>query len=142
MSNAITLRAATAADLPTLDMFAAAEGMDAIPSAENVHVACNEAGEIVGFIRLVFSEEGTCHVSPVVVYPTWRGLNVGTVLMEFARSHGEVRLVARGTSKAFYEALGFAPLAWEQIHPPLAAACSTCEMCEECNPQPMGIGAR
>lgn len=121
-------------------MFASAEGMDAIPSAEHVHLACNEAGETVGFIRLAFDEEGVCHVNPVVVYPTWRGHGVGEKLMNMAHErYGEVRLVSRGTSRAFYEALGYSPIAWKLIHKPIVDECSACPLAAECNPQPMGI---
>lgn len=133
-----SLRAATSQDIPTLDAYAAAEGMGPIPDIEHVFVAQNTAKELIGFIRLAFDNAGVCHVNPVVVCSTWRGYGVGRALMDCAASRfGELRLVSRGSSRSFYEALGFTPLAWDAIKPEIAAECDGCELYDECGPTPM-----
>lgn len=125
-------------DLVSINAFAYAEGMDAINTVDQVFTAVNEYDEPVGFIRIAFSDEKIAHVNPVVVYHAWRGYGVGRALTEFSlESFGELRLVSRGSSKAFYEALGFEPCAWEYIHPPIAQECDGCEMRKECKPTPM-----
>ncbi|MEG0504551.1 MAG: GNAT family N-acetyltransferase [Raoultibacter sp.] len=138
MDVIIAVRAATDEDLPTINVFAAAEGMGVIETDQDVYVAVNESDEIVGFIRLVFDGEGVCHVNPVVVYPTWRGFGVGRALTDLAlAAHGELRLVSRGSSLAFYQSLGFEPIAWDLICEPIVAECDGCELMDECKPVPM-----
>lgn len=138
MEQLVTIRAAKDGDLTTIVAFAALEGMGEAETPENIFVAENGDGEVVGFIRLVFDGQGVCHVNPVVVYPTWRGLGVGRLLVDFAfEKYGELRLVSRGSSLGFYEKLGFEPIEWEKIHPPIAAECDECELFEECGPRPL-----
>ena len=138
-----SLRTATSQDIPTLDAYGAAEGMGPIPDIEHVFVAQNAAKELVGFIRLAFDEAGVCHVNPVVVCSTWRGRGVGRALMDYAATRfGELRLVSRGSSRSFYEALEFTPIAWDAIKPEIAAECEECELFDECGPTPMSSSAR
>lgn len=125
-------------DLPILTDFAYAEGMGEVLQEHTVFVAVNSEDEPIGFIRLVFDKDDICHVNPVVVYPTWRGYGVGRVLMEYAQDkYGELRLVSRGGSLAFYQALGFEAIPMDMIHPPIAAECDDCEIFDECHPTPM-----
>ena len=94
-----TLRDARESDLAYLNAYAAAEGMDDLPSAENLRVAVNEDDVPVGFLRLQQGSNGAAHVNPVVSCATWRGWGVGRALMEEAlASRGELRLVARAAS--------------------------------------------
>lgn len=138
MGALFTIRNVKPADLVLANMLSAAEGMGPVQEGDCIRVAVNEGDEVVGFARFVFDEAGTCHVNPVVVYPTWRRYGVGRALMNDALArYGEVRLVSRGNSKAFYEALGFVPCAWSDIYAPVARECDECELREECNPQPM-----
>lgn len=132
-----SLRDARADDLPTLNAYAWAEGMDALPSAAGVRVAANADDAPVGFLR-VQVEDGVAYVNPMVTYAAWRGYGVGRALMEDARRRfGELRLVSRGSSRGFYEKLGFAPASWDDIAPAVAADCDGCPMRGECGPQPM-----
>ncbi len=139
MESLASIRPAQDDDLETIEAYAAMEGMGPIVSVDNISVAVNDGGDIVGFIRLAVSDEGVWHVNPVVTYPTWRGYGIGRMLVEDALDRcGELRLVARGSSLPFYEALGFEPVAWEAIHPPIAAECAECELYDECGPHPVG----
>ena len=140
MTNELfTIRDARPDDKAVLDAYANAEGMDAIPSIEGVRVAANEDDEVVGFIRVSLNGEGVAFVNPVITHETWRGFGVGRALMEEAlERYGEVRLVSRGVSKAFYEALGYEPIEWDDIEMTLVDDCDHCELREECSPQPMG----
>jgi GNAT superfamily N-acetyltransferase len=132
-----TLRSAREGDYPSIEGMAAAEGMEGIPSVDNVTVAVNAADEVVGFIRLEF-DAGAWHVNPVVTYPTWRGHGVGRALVEDAAARvGDLVLVARGYSVPFYEKLGFANTGWDSIGPIVSTECDTCPIREECAPQPM-----
>lgn len=138
MGDLFSLRAAQDADLDLLSAYAHAEGMDALPSIEGIIVAVNDNDEPVGFIRIVEEAGFPAHVNPVVVYPSWRGYGVGRALMDEARRvYGELRLVSRGSSQGFYDALGLAPCSWEDICPSVFDDCAGCEMFDECAPQPM-----
>ncbi len=134
-----TVRDGREDDLPYLNAYAHAEGMDALPSVAGVRVAVNAEDVPVGFLRVWCGDGGVAHVSPVVTCTTWRGWGVGRALVEEAlERHGELRLVARGGSIPFYRALGFSELAWEDIAPEIAADCEGCEMRSACAPLPMG----
>ncbi len=133
-----TLRPAHDADRPFLDAFCYAEGMDNLPDLENVTVAANSADEAVGFIRIAIGANGVAHVNPVVVYPSWRGYHVGEALMSHAQQrYGELRLVARGSSKGFYERLGFSACPWEEVDLSVTENCDICTLVDECQPCPM-----
>ena len=103
------IRDAREDDQTALDVLCAAEGMDAIPSTERVRVAVNDEDEVVGFIRIAVDEdEGTAFVNPVITHDTWRGYGVGRALMDEALAvFGELRLVSRGQSLAFYDLYRF-----------------------------------
>lgn len=138
-----SIRDARQEDKTVLDSYANAEGMDAIPSIEGVRVAVNEDDEVVGFVRVVTSKEGVAFVNPVVTYRTWQGFGVGRALMDEALSrHGELRLVSRGSSRAFYDVLGYEPIGWDLIEMSLVDDCDHCTMRDECGPQPMRKGRR
>ncbi|MBC2890243.1 GNAT family N-acetyltransferase [Gordonibacter massiliensis (ex Traore et al. 2017)] len=134
-----TIRDARADDKPVLDAYANAEGMDAIPDIEGVRVAVNGDDEVVGFIRIALDEEdGTAFVNPVITHETWRGYGVGRALMDEALArHGELRLVSRGGSLPFYEALGYERIGWDLIKMALVDDCDHCELRDECGPVPM-----
>lgn len=132
------IRDAREDDLPFCTSYANAEGMSAIESAKNLRVAVNEDDEVVGFLRLAFSDEGVAHVNPVVTHPTWRGVGVGRALiMDALDRQGELRLVARGSSLGFYRKLGFDDLGWDGIYDKVAAECDECDLFDECAPVPL-----
>lgn len=136
------IRDARQDDLAHADALAYAEGMGTIESVENVRVAVNDVDEVIGFLRLVFDEGNVAHVNPVVIHPSWRGRGVGRALVEDAAARaGELRLVSRGTSLAFYRALGFVDLPWSAIEPDIVAECDGCELYDVCGPVPMGRSA-
>lgn len=139
MSNDLfSLRPARDDDMPLINAYAYAEGMPDIPNTEGVTVAANADDEPVGFIRIAFDDAGVAHVNPVVTYTAWRGYGVGRALVEDALARfGELRLVSRGGSLAFYRALGFEDAEWDAIKPSIAAECDGCELRDECQPQPV-----
>ncbi|NHM13652.1 GNAT family N-acetyltransferase [Xiamenia xianingshaonis] len=138
-ASLFSLRDARASDMPYVDAYAYAEGMDVIPSEEGVRAAVNADDVPVGFLRIQRGRNGVAHVNPVVTCATWRGFGVGRALVEEALSReGELRLVARGASVPFYEALGFSPIPWEAVDLTVVDDCDGCEMREECCPRPMG----
>ncbi len=133
-----TLRPARDEDRAFLDAYCYAEGMDYLPNLENVTVAANSGDEAVGFIRIAIGANGIAHVNPVVVHPSWRGYHVGETLMEHAQQiYGELRLVARGSSKGFYEKLGFEACPWEEVDLSVTENCDVCTLVDECQPCPM-----
>ncbi|MCL1799352.1 MAG: GNAT family N-acetyltransferase [Eggerthellaceae bacterium] len=153
------IREMDSADLPAVNAFVRAEGMGAVAEADLVFVAVSPApaaadpadpaavpaaaaadpdGQVVAFIRLILDEACGCHVNPVVVYPTWRRFGVGKALVEHALArYGELRLVSRGSSLAFYEALGFEEVPWDMICAAVAHECDECEIRPTCNPIPV-----
>lgn len=139
MGDLFHIRDARPDDWATLNAYAYAEGMDNLPSLERVRVAVNDADEVVGFIRITIGGNGVAHINPVVTYASWRGYGVGRALAEEALAHyGELRLVSRGSSRAFYDAMGYRCIAWDDIEPEVAGECDGCEMRDECGPTPMG----
>lgn len=134
------LRQAVDADRELIDQYTYLEGMDKIPSLENVMVAANDADQCVGFLRIAFSDEGVAHVNPVIVYKTWQKFGVGRALVQDALfRYKELRLVARGSSIPFYKKLGFLETAWENIDLSVTEDCAHCPMKEECGPLPMKL---
>ena len=107
MSNELfTMRPAREDDLELINIYAYNEGMPDIPGVEGVTVAANADDQVVGFIRIKHGADGIAHVNPVVVYAAWRRYGVGRALVEDALAReGELRLVSRGGSLAFYRAL-------------------------------------
>lgn len=138
MSNLFIQRPAKESDLPLINAYAANEGMDEIPNTELVTVAVNADDVVVGFIRIALDESGVAFINPVVVYSEWRSFGVGRSLVEAAlKKYGELRLVSRGSSLAFYDALGFSPCSWDLISEGVTDDCANCDMRPTCTPQPM-----
>lgn len=139
MNDLFVLRPARASDANTINTYASWEGMDALPSIKNITVAQSSLGDIVGFLRVVRGANGVMHVNPVVVVSTWRKHGVGRALMEQAlETYGELRLVSRGSSAGFYHALGYEPLAWDDIDTAVVDDCDNCPLANECEPVPLG----
>lgn len=133
-----TMRAAREEDMALINWYAYNEGMPDIPGTEGVTVAVNADDQVVGFIRIKRGDNGVAHVNPVVVYGPWRRYGVGRTLVEDALAReGELRLVSRGGSLAFYRALGFEDVPWDDIDYEIAGECNACELIEECRPQPV-----
>lgn len=138
MADLFTLRPAREGDRALIDSYAYAEGMDRLPSLDRVTVAANAADEPVGFIRISVGESHVARVNPIVVHASWRGYGVGRALIDDAQArYGELRLVSRGASKPFYDALGFEACAWDLIEGDLIEDCDGCPLFAECGPQPM-----
>lgn len=140
VDNALfTLRPAREEDMPYINTYAFYEGMDEIPGTENVTVAVNGQDVPVGFVRLFASEGEVGYVNPIVVHSEWRGYGIGEALMEAAsESFKEMRLVSRGSSLAFYRALGYEDIGWDEVAP-VASDCDGCPMRDECHPQPVHL---
>ena len=140
MTDLFSIRAAIEKDMPYIDAYAYYEGMDNIPGIDGVYVAVNADDIPVGFVRVVYSEqyEGVSYINPIVTASTWRGYGVGAALLQKAESlSNEIRLVARGTSKAFYDHMGYSAIPWEQVELTITENCSECTMTDECRPCPM-----
>lgn len=133
----VTLRPATASERETINALLLSEGFFTVDVVDGITVAANEDDEMVGFVRVVDDEKGCAHIYPVVVYETWRGFGVGRVLVEqVMKDRGQVKLISRGHSNAFYEALGFKKAPWEDMADFVVDDCRACEIREECGPQP------
>ena len=141
MAELFTIRDARVLDMPLIDSYAGAEGMDRIPGPRGVRVAVNENDEVVGFCRLQEDANGIAYVNPIVTYALWRGYGVGRALIEDAHERaGELRLISRGTSEGFYRKLGFEEMPWENVD--LQAASEDCDHCPyraACGPVPMRL---
>ena len=141
MEDLFTIRDARAPDMPLIDSYAHAEGMDRMPGPERIRVAVDADDAVVGFCRLQDDVNGVAYVNPIVTYSAWRGYGVGRALIEDAREiAGELRLISRGTSEGFYRKLGFVEMSWEDVD--LEAASEDCDNCpyrEACHPVPMKL---
>ena len=126
-------------EIDTLSALSSAEGMDPVPSEEDILVATDEKDQVAGFIRLQQDIAGIWYVNPIVVAPDWRGYGVGRALIEEAyRRVGELRLVARGDVIPFYEKLGFVELGWDEVDLEAASEhCNDCPIRDTCGPLPM-----
>ena len=99
MEDLFTIRDARAADMPLIDSYAHAEGMDRMPGPERIRVAVDADDAVVGFCRLQDDVNGIAYVNPIVTYALWRGYGVGRALIDDARAiAGELRIISRGTS--------------------------------------------
>lgn len=141
MADLFTIRDARIRDMPLIDTYASAEGMDRIPGPKGVRVAVNDEDEVVGFCRLQRDANGIAYVNPIVTYELWRGYGVGRALIQDARRiAGELRLISRGSSEGFYRKLGFSDMPWSDVD--LEAASEDCDNCpyrEACGPVPMRL---
>lgn len=138
MDALYALRPAREADRPAIELMLGLEGMDVFEGLDDVTVAVNGSDEPVGFIRIAVGPNGVAYVNPVIVYRTWRGLGVGQALTDAAQArHGELRLVSRGASKPFYDAMGFKACGWDEIVPGVSEDCDHCSWRDECAPVPM-----
>ena len=138
INELFSLRDAREEDKVALDAFCRAEGMDILPSLGLMRVAVNNDDEIVGLVRVVLSGRGIAFVNPVITHASWRGYGVGRALMDEALArYGELRLVSRGTSRAFYEALGYETIPWADIEMSLVEDCEGCTARDTCEPVPM-----
>ncbi len=134
-----TLRPALEKDRELIDWYLHNEGMDRIPSLENVTVAANADDDCVGLCRILVGKNGIAHVNPVVANREWRGYGVGRALMDDAlERYGELRFVARGGAVPFYRALGYEEISWDDVDTSVTEECDGCPMIDECNPLPMG----
>ena len=139
MSELFSLRPAREEDLDYINTYTFSEGMDKVPSLDNITVAANDEDQVVGFIRIVIGANGAAHVNPVITVSTWRGYGVGRALMEDALvKYGELRLVSRGSSVGFYKTLGYDEISWNDIDKLVVDDCDHCEAFDECKPLPMG----
>lgn len=102
-------------------------------------VATDAEGTVIGFLRIT-AHGGISYVNPIVVDPPWHGQGVGTALMQrVADRYGEVRFVARGASRRFYEKLGCEDIPWSMIAPEITSDCKGCDKAETCAPCPMRL---
>lgn len=133
----VTLRPANDEERISINALLASEGFDQVETVLGITVAANEDDEMVGFVRVQDDDEGCAHIYPVVVYETWRGFGVGRVLVEqVMEDRGQVKLISRGHSNKFYEALGFEKAPWEDMADFVVDDCNACELRDECGPQP------
>lgn len=117
-----------AADMGTLDI------------TVETTVATDAEDNVIGFLR-ISTHGGIRYVNPIVVDPSWHGKGVGTALMQQAVfRYGEVRFVARGSSRRFYEKLGCEAIPWSMIAPEIMSDCDGCDRAETCAPCPMRLG--
>ena len=139
MPELFIIRDARESDMPLIDSYAHAEGMDRIPGPARVRVAVNDDDVVVAFCRLQDDANDIAYVNPIVTYEAWRGYGVGRALIEDAQKlAGELRLIARGTSVGFYRALGFSEMDWSETDQSAASEdCDNCPYREACGPVPM-----
>jgi len=141
MSELFSIRDARITDMPLIDSYAHAEGMDSIPGRRRIRVAVNDDDVVVGFCRLQDDVNGIAYVNPIVTCSTWRGYGVGRALIQDAHvREGELRLIARGSSTGFYRKLGFVEMPWSEVD--LEAASEDCDNCpyrSSCSPVPMKL---
>lgn len=99
------------------------EGEDRVEVLEDIvrGAACfagaYAGAELVGMGRVLSDGVSDAYIQDVVVLPEWRGRGVGSAIVSFLRDWcvgrglGWIGLIATPGSTAFYERLGFAPLA-------------------------------
>lgn len=128
---------ATDADMEKVNDLFESQKFPPAPSSKGVRMAVGESGDMLGALFVEVAHDGTDNVKTVVVSPECRRLGVGAALMEDAlRTHPDLRLVSRGVSMGFYEAIGFKRCGWEDIDPQYRADCDSCEDYLTCYPVP------
>lgn len=125
------------ADVDRVNSLFESQKFPPVPSAQGVRMAVDDGGGMLGAIYVETAPDGTDNVKTVVVKQEARGLGVGTALIKDAlRDHPDLRLVSRGVSVGFYEALGFLRCGWDAIDPQYKADCDSCEDFPTCFPVP------
>lgn len=141
MAELFSIRNAKSEDMPLINSYASAEGMDVMPGIDRIRVAVDDEDTVVGFCRLQNDRNDIAYVNPIVTYELWRGYGVGRALIKDAVNlAGELRLIARGQSVGFYRKLGFKEMSWSEVD--LEAASEDCDNCpyrDSCNPVPMRL---
>ena len=145
MDPVVTTRKVWESDLPALKLLYAEEGMP-LPAKKDLLcgiAAANDAGELVGFIRILTidddlsAEANGNYVYPIIVFKSWQGCGVGRALMQAAHEKcGELKLVACKSSQEFYPKCGLVPLDWDEVAQVIAFDCECCPDKPTCYPKP------
>lgn len=131
------IRDAQESDMPTINYLFASQDFPDAPGPEGIRVAIGDGNVMFGAIRIEHAPDGSDNINPVVVFGVKQGLGVGKALVVDAlKKHPDLRLVARGHSVGFYEALGFVRCGWEDIDPRYRTDCDMCPMLGTCGPVP------
>lgn len=138
MSAPMTLRAASAADLPRIiDLLKENE----LPvkgvkeSLGNFLIAVDQGGEVAGLAG--FEQYGdSCLLRSVAVDKRFRGQGYGRVLtgtvLEKARAKGVRKAyLLTDSASAYFESLGFQPVRRENVDEPVKASIEFVELCSE-----------
>jgi GNAT superfamily N-acetyltransferase len=135
--KALKIVDASDSDMKSVNNLFGSQKFPPAPSAEGVRIALDDGKRLLGAIYVEVAPDGTDNVKTVVVDSECRGHGVGAALMEDAlRTHPDLRLVSRGVSVGFYEALGFKRCTWDDIDPQYKADCDSCEDFPTCFPVP------
>ncbi len=131
---AFVLRPAASGDRETVRALVESGGMELANDWQDGTVAVDEAGAVVGYLRIQHTGQGP-HVAPVAVRPDWQGRGVGRALMDHALAcAGPLKLVSQGRSAGFYRAIGCSQIPFEQISGELDEDCRHCPDREACQP--------
>ena len=137
ISPAWRIRDAVEQDMPIINQLFASQDFPDAPGPEGVRVAADLDNVIFGAIRIEIAPDGSANINPVVVFEVKQGIGVGAALVKDAlKRYPDLRLVARGPSVGFYEALGFERCGWDDIDPKYERDCDLCPILETCEPVP------
>lgn len=130
------IRDAEAQDKPIVNELFSSQNFPLAETIDDVRIACDDNG-MIGALLMETAPNGSRNVKTIVVTEEARGKGVGKVLMQDALSaNPDLRLVSRGVSVGFYEALGLTRCDWSEIDPQYRRDCDGCEDLPTCNPVP------
>jgi amino-acid N-acetyltransferase len=138
MSAPMTLRAATAADLPRIIGLLSESELPVKGVRENLEnflVALDQGGGIIGVAGFEHYGEN-CLLRSVAVDKRFRGQGYARVLtgtvLEKARAKGVKKAyLLTATATAYFEGLGFQPIDRENVDEPVKASIEFVELCSE-----------
>lgn len=136
----VQLRRGVEADRQPVHDLLASYQMDAeLAPAEFLVATLDE--HLVGAARLEW-EADKPYIRPLVVESKWHGNGIGRLLIQSLLKHSPtLNVVARGQAAAFYQRLGFRPIAWEQVPARYQSECESCPEQDACNPTPMTLNS-
>ena len=117
----IFIRAATAADQPTIKTMVRAAHLHPLHLDWPRFIVAEERGQVVGIGQIKVLGDGTRELASLVTAPTHQGLGIGGAIVRTLQAHspGPLYLRCATHNVSFYERFGFIDLTPEAMPPDL-----------------------
>ncbi len=116
------IRPATAADQPAIRAIIRITGINPMRLDWPRFLVAEQNGQVIGVGQVKPHGDGSRELASIAVRPEYQGLGIGTAIVRalLARETGDVYLFCLSERVSFYQRLGFAVVARQQLPPVLA----------------------